>query len=91
MKFSINTLIILTIILLIGINVAIFIKGISLSNEIHYYETELSSLKDQNIDFEQEIYKLESHVWTASLAAELEYGRYNDPLYVQSPKYALNQ
>ncbi|KKQ38656.1 MAG: hypothetical protein US54_C0006G0009 [Candidatus Roizmanbacteria bacterium GW2011_GWA2_37_7] len=91
MKLSINTAIVILIIMLIGVNVAIFIKGLKLGNEINYYETELSTMKQQNIEFEQQIYKLESYVWTASLAAELEYGKFNDPVYIQLPKYAFNQ
>lgn len=90
MRLSVTTSIIGIIILLIGVNVALFIQGLKLGNEINYYETELSTLQQQNIEFEQEIYKLESHIWTASLAAELEYGKYNDPMYTRQPQYARN-
>lgn len=91
MRLSINTFIIGIIILLIGVNIAIFIQGIKLGNEISYYETEIASLNQENIEWEQEIYKIESHVWTASLAAELNYGKYNAPMYSQLPKYARNK
>ncbi|PIZ63520.1 hypothetical protein COY16_01680 [Candidatus Roizmanbacteria bacterium CG_4_10_14_0_2_um_filter_39_13] len=91
MRLSINTTIIGIIVLLIGVNIAIFIQGIKLGNEISFYETEIASLNQENIESEQAIYKLESHVWTASLAAELEYGKYNAPMYSQLPKYARNK
>lgn len=91
MRLSIQTGIMGIIIILIGINVAIFIQGIKLSKDIHYYESEISKLKQQNIEYEQAIYKVESYAWTASLAAELEYGKYNDPIYIQPPQYAQNQ
>jgi len=90
MRFSIHTAIIGIIILLIGVNVAIFIRGIKLSNDISYYESQLEMLSQDNIESEQAIYKFESYVWTASLAAELDYGKYNDPIYTQLPKYAQN-
>lgn len=91
MKFSISTTIIGVIVILIGVNVFIFIRGLRLGSEISFYETELTTFKEQNIELEQKIYKLESHVWTASLAAELEYGKYNDPIYTEPPRFALNK
>lgn len=91
MKLSFNSFILGLIILLVGINITIFVKGISLSNEIHYYEKELSTLRQQNVDYEQKIYKMESYTLTASLAAELDYGKYNDPIYSELPQYALNK
>ncbi|PIZ64496.1 hypothetical protein CO051_04865 [Candidatus Roizmanbacteria bacterium CG_4_9_14_0_2_um_filter_39_13] len=89
MKFSVSTIIVGVIIVLIGVNVFIFIRGLQLGNEISFYETELATFKEQNSELEHKIYKLESHVWTASLAAELEYGKYNDPMYIEQPRFAL--
>ncbi|MDP4011639.1 MAG: hypothetical protein Q8P72_05445 [Candidatus Roizmanbacteria bacterium] len=89
MKFSISTTIIGVIIILIGVNVFIFIRGLQLGSEIVFYETGVATYKEHNIELEQKIYKLESLVWTASLAAELEYGKYNDPMYIEQPRFAL--
>jgi len=91
MKFSPNTAIVCIIVLMVGINIAIFVRGIGLSNEIHYYESELHTLKQQNIEFEQRIYTMSSYTLTASLAAELDYGKYNDPIYQEEQAFALNQ
>ncbi len=91
MKFSLNSFVLGLIVTLVAINIAIFIKGIRLSDEIHYYEKELSALRQQNVEYEQKIYKMESYTLTASLAAELDYGKYNDPIYNEIPQYALNQ
>jgi len=55
MRLSINTTIIGIIVLLIGINIAIFIQGIKLGNEISFYETEIASLNQENIESEQAI------------------------------------
>ena len=79
------------IIALVGINIAIFIRGIEISDEIHYFESELQTLKQENIESEQEIYKMTSYTRTASLAAELSYGSYNEPMYRDLPQYALKQ
>lgn len=91
MKYRTNAGIIILIIILVGINIAVFVKGITLSDEIHYYEQELAELKKQNVTYEQEIYKMSSYTRTASLAAELDYGKYHDPIYHEIPQYALNQ
>ncbi len=89
MKFHSNTAIIITIIVMVGINIAIFIRGISLSDEIHYFESETARLQEQNVEAEQQIYELSSYTQTASIAAVLDYGKYNAPIYGEIPQYAL--
>ena len=89
MKLTINTTIIGAIVLLVGLNITLFMHGITLSDEINYYESELTSIEQENIDYEQEIYKLESYTLTASHAAELKFGKYNEPIYGDVPAYAL--
>jgi cell division protein FtsB len=74
---------------LVIINVTFFIKGIKLAEEINYYEQELKVLHEQNTEFEQDIYALESLSKTASLAAELKFDKYNDPIFTDMPQYAL--
>lgn len=91
MKFNVNAGIIGLTIILVIINITVFVRGIALSDEIHYYEKELAQLKYQNVEYEQEIYKMSAFTLTASLAAELKYGNYNDPIYHEIPQYALNQ
>lgn len=89
MKLTINTIIVGIIILLVGVNITLFMHGITLSDEINYYEEELTTLHQENIDYEQEIYRLESYTLTASNAAELKFGKYNEPIYGDVPAYAL--
>ncbi len=89
MKINSNTAIILIIIVMVGINIAIFIRGIAISDEIHYYETEIGRLQEQNVESEQQIYELSSYTETASTAAALDYGKYNEPIYGEIPQYAL--
>ena len=89
MKKSLNSIALIIVLILIGINITLFIKGIRLSDDITYYENELGVLKDENDEIEQQIYKLESYTIIASHAAELKYGKYNEPIYSQRPRYAL--
>ena len=91
MKITLNTIITLALLALVVVNITIFVKGVALSDEINYYEKELKQLKQQNVEYEYKIYALESISQTASLAAQLEYGTYNDPVYVEQPQYAYNK
>ncbi len=76
--------------ILVIVNVTYFIKGIKLGEEISYYEKQLKVLQEENTDYEQQIYALESLSKTASMAAELKYGKYNDPIFTDMPQYAFN-
>lgn len=77
--------------ILVIVNVTYFIKGIKLGEEISYYEKQMKVLQEENTDYEQQIYALESLSKTASMAAELKYGKYNDPIFTDMPQYAFNQ
>ena len=81
--------IITSIVLLVIMNVGIFMHGISLGDDVNKYEQEISRLKKSNMELEQQMYSLESITQTASLAAELKYDRFHDPLYIDQPQYAL--
>jgi hypothetical protein len=86
---TLNKLFIFILGVLVIINVTYFIKGVRLGDEISNYERELKVLEQQNADYEQEIYALESLSKTASVAAELKFGKYNDPIFTDMPRYAL--
>lgn len=85
-----NRLVICASLILVLVNIGFFIRGIALSDEINYYETELKSLKTQNTEYEQHIYAVESLSKTASLAAELKFGKFTDPIFSERPQYAYN-
>ncbi len=91
MKLTLNTFISLSLVILVGVNIGIFVKGVGLSDEINYYEKELKQLKQQNVEYEYKIYALESISQTASIAAQLDFGTFNDPVYVEQPQYAYNK
>lgn len=83
-----NKLVTFVFALLVIINVTYFVKGIRLAEEINYYEKELKVIQEQNTEYEQKIYSLESLSKTASLAAELKFDKYNDPIFTDMPQYA---
>lgn len=76
--------------ILVIINVTYFVKGIKLSDEVNYYEKQVTKYKQANAEIEQNIYSLESLSKTASLAAELKFGKFNDPIFPDKPQYAYN-
>lgn len=73
---------------LVAVNVMYFIKGVRLSDEVNYFEKELKVLKQSNVEYEQKIYELESLSKTASLAAQLDYDKFNEPIFIDKPQYA---
>lgn len=87
---TLNKIFTLICAILVIINVTYFVKGVRLSDEINYYEKQVTKFKQANVDIEQEIYALESLTKTASIAAELEYGKYNEPIFSDKPQYAYN-
>ncbi len=91
MKLTLNKIITVALMSLVIINIGIFVKGVTLSDEINYYEKELKQLKQQNVEYEYKIYTLESISQTASIAATLDYGSFNEPVYVEQPQYAYNK
>jgi len=91
MQITINRTFTAICALLVIVNVFIFIKGIGLSEQISYYENEIKNLQRENIEIEQKIYTFESITKTASMAADLEYGKYNKPIFTEKPQYAFNK
>jgi cell division protein FtsL len=82
-------LFILIILPLIVLNVLLFARSATIAEEIHNYEQKIAVYKKENSKIESEIYKIQSHTRSASIAAELSFGKYNPPHYTQKPKYAL--
>lgn len=72
-------------------NIYVFINGVQLSDKIHFYESEVKNLRQENINLEKHVYKFDSISYAASIAAELDYEDSKDMLYVTNPGYALNR
>ncbi len=91
MKITANKIFSILCIVLVLVNVYILVKGIALSEDISFYEKELVRLKQENIEFEQKIYALESITKTASMGATLDFGKYNEPIFTDKPQYAFKK
>lgn len=77
-------------VLLFG-NIYVFMNGVQLSDKIHFYESEVTKLRRENISLEQQVYKFDSISYAASIAAELDYTDSKEMMYVTNPGYALNR
>lgn len=90
MKISLNMMILFVLAVLVVVNIALFVQGITLSDEIHTFEQETGKLQKENSEITQQLFRLSSYTMTASLAAELDYGKFNKPIYTEVPHYARN-
>ncbi len=72
-------------------NIYVFITGVSLSEDIHRFETEIEQLRQENIELETKVFKAESIEYAASLAADLDYTEKTEPVFFDNDtKYAYN-
>lgn len=91
MKNIVRQLVGLTFLVLLAANVYVFMNGVQLSDKVHYYESEVSKLRNENISLEKRVYKFDSITYAASIAAELEYAEADEKMYVTKPGYAYNR
>ena len=91
MKNIVRQLVGLTFLVLLAANVYVFMNGVQLSDKVHYYESEVSKLRNENISLEKTVYKFDSITYAASIAAELEYAEADEKMYVTKPGYAYNR
>ena len=76
--------------LMIG-NVYVFVSGLTLSDQIHTFENQITKLRQENTDLETKVYKVESITYAASLAAELDYDQKTEPVFFGEHAVAFNQ
>jgi cell division protein FtsL len=76
--------------LMVG-NIYVFVSGLTLSDQIHTFEKEISNLHQQNSDLETKVYNMESITYAASLAAELDYNKKTEPVFFGEHAYAYKQ
>ncbi len=72
-------------------NVFIFLHSIELSDEINHFENEIARLHQENLNLSDKIYEVDSFQHAASLAAQLDFSKKAQPLYLDDLKYALNR
>lgn len=76
--------------ILLAANVYVFMNGVHLSNNVAYYESQVTKLRKENILLEKQVYKFDSISYAASIAAELQYTPAKNMIYVTKPGFALN-
>lgn len=76
-------------ILIVG-NIAVFMNGVKLSDEINFYENEIKNIKQDNIKLEKKVYKADSVTYAASVAAELKFSNKNKTVSLDEMGYAYN-
>lgn len=77
------------IVTLVAINIIVFIKSMNMSNQIGYFESQILELRDKNTQIQENLYELQSITHSASIAAELGFDSYSEPIYITTPQYAF--
>lgn len=75
---------------LIALNIFVFMNGVKLSDEVYFYEGEISKIKAENIKLEQKVYMVDSVTYAASVAAELDFSKKSETLFLEEVGYARN-
>ncbi len=91
MKKILKYFIYLSFAILIGANIAIFVKSMYLSQQINLFEKETKRLKQENIELEKEAYRINSLQYASSLAAELGFKKKAEPYFLENLGFALKQ
>ncbi|MCB1318072.1 MAG: hypothetical protein KDK27_19035 [Leptospiraceae bacterium] len=84
MKFILKNGMLILILGLFLANVLVFVSGISLSDEVVFYDSEIKRLKQENLELEKEAYRIGSLQHAASEAAELHYTQRPNVVYLDT-------
>lgn len=76
---------------LISANIVIFVKSMSLSQQINVFEKGTKRLKQENIELEKEAYRINSLQYVSSVAAELGFKKKAEPYFLENLGFALKQ
>lgn len=77
--------------ILVITNIYIFVSGITLGDEINTFETESKKIHLENMVLENKKSHLGSISYAASIAAELNFSKKQEPIYLDNAKYAMNR
>ncbi|OGK37675.1 hypothetical protein A3F03_03430 [Candidatus Roizmanbacteria bacterium RIFCSPHIGHO2_12_FULL_41_11] len=91
MKIVFRPLIFIGFAILIAINIAVFVNGLTLSDELNYYESQITKLRQDSLELEKRVYKYDSVTYAASIAAELDFTFQEQTIYLKTPGYAYNR
>lgn len=87
-KYLKHTIWFLLLILLAG-NIFVFVHSIHLSDNINHFEGEIKKFHLENLVLENKIYEVASLQYASSIAAELYFTEKNQPVFLDSMRYAF--
>lgn len=90
MIFKTKFIIWVVFLLLIVANIFVFLNSIRLSDKINRFEKEIASLHQENLVLENRIYKVDSLQYAASIAAQLNFWKKAEAVFLNGLKYARN-
>jgi hypothetical protein len=81
----------LFIVVAISLNIFIFLQGLQLGDQIGKYEVEIAKLKEDNIELEKKLYEAQSYTYASSVAAQFNFVKQTEPIYIDNLFYAQNR
>jgi cell division protein FtsL len=73
---------------LLFFNIYVFVSNLRMGEEIKAFDKKIILLRQENLDLETKIFKLNSYENIASLAADLNFVKKEMPVYLEDLKYA---
>ncbi len=91
MKKIIKSLVAVSFLALIIANLYIFVSGMSLGQQISYFEQETKRLNKENLTLQKKAYEADSLQFAASVAAQLNFAQKAEPYFLENLGFALRK
>ncbi len=91
MRNVIPILVVILLPVLVAANMYLFVSGISLGDQINYFEGQTTVLHEKNVELTRQTSYFDSLQYAASMAATLNFVNDSKPMVLSNLKYALNR
>ncbi len=91
MNKIIQILIVILLPVLVAANMYLFVSGITLGDQINYFENQTTVLHERNVELTRQTSYLDSLQYAASMAATLNFVNDSKPMVLDNLRYALNR